>query len=113
MSEIRFNLTNSAGSVPGQPSQPQPPKGVKPSWDNYPLVEGLDQWRYVRRSEILNLSVPFIVAQIRPQDPQDAEANLWRSGEQSADDRDREIVQRAVRLATLLQSEVDRARPRV
>lgn len=91
-----------SGGVPVQSSMPR-------TWDAAPLQEGLDQWRYIRRGELAQLAVPFVVAQLR--DPEQLlPEESWKASGRS--DGDKEIVRRAVSLARMLQDEVDRARPR-
>ena len=98
---VTFNL----GGQP--PIQPSPPPAR--SWDSEPLREGLDQWRYARRVELVNLAIPFVVALVHGGDAALATDEAWREDPGAADGR---VVERAVRLARMLQDAVDRARPR-
>ncbi len=95
------------------PSQPVAPKAMKPTWDSHPLVEGMDQWNFIRRNEIAQIAIPLVIAQIREGDGALATGDSWREDpEQEQAARDQAIVSRAVMLARLVQAEVDKARPR-
>lgn len=79
-------------------------------WDAAPPREGDESWRYVRRNDLAQLAVPFVLAGLRDGDGALATDEAWR--DESGPERDGRIVERAVRLARMLQDEVDRARPR-
>jgi hypothetical protein len=68
-----------------------------------------ENWRYLRRVEMANLAIPFMVHLIRDGEVSHAGAEPWRPEEQDAD---AVLVARAVRLAGMLQDAVDKARPR-
>jgi hypothetical protein len=92
-----------------RPPNAAPPKGLLPWAASGPGPNATEQWNFVRRSEVANLAVPFMIHLIRDGEMSHAGAEPWHDEEAKPDQA---IVDRAVWLACLLQDAVDRARPR-
>ena len=95
--------------VPGQPSSPQPRPAL--TWDSAPIQEGMDSWRYLRRVELANFTMPLVIAFLREDTGALATDDAWREKDASRE-ADRAIVDRAVGIAKLVQDTIDKARPR-
>jgi hypothetical protein len=91
------------GRLPGPPARPSLPWAAgNPKTDD-------ENWRYIRRVEIANFAIPFMIHLVRDGELSHSGAEPWKP-EGPSDDA--AIVARAVRLAGLLQDAVDKARPR-